>query len=75
VHALEKLVMLVVEWTDEHRTEVAWGQVAMSQKVMMDGLEGVEWDEGALWTDFGVGCDAQGLQALWEGWSALWQFQ
>ncbi len=58
--------MLVVEWAVEHGTEVAWGQVAVLQKVMMDGSEGVEWDEGALWTGYDVGYDAQGLQALWE---------
>jgi hypothetical protein len=67
--------MLVVEWAVEHGTEVAWGRVAVSQKVVMDGLERVEWDEGALWTGYDVGCDAQGLQALWEEWLALWQCQ
>ena len=56
--------MLVVEWAAEHGTEVAWGQVAMSQKVVMDVSERMEWDEGALWTSYDVGCDAQGRQAL-----------
>ena len=40
--------MLVVEWAVEHGTEVAWGQVAVLRKVVMDGLERVEWDKGIM---------------------------